>query len=192
MPIPKKTSPYRRHVAKWESCVACPLCTNRSKTVFTRGSVPCDVLFIGEAPGPSEDVIGKPFIGPAGKFLDELIFDATYINTLKQTATKIAFTNLVACLPESVEDKIQPPNEVAIKKCYPRLKEFVTICNPSIVILTGKLASDFFPRKQFPNISFFEILHPASILGLDTSCRGLAIKRTVDMIKKAFDSLCPF
>lgn len=160
--------------------------------VFARGTIPCDVLFIGEAPGASEDVLRKPFIGPAGKLLDDLIFDATGILTQKQVGTRIAFTNLVICLPDSVEGKIQPPNEIAVKACAPRLVEFITLCEPSIVILTGKLTTEWFPSDKFPDVLKFEIIHPSAILQMDISRKGLAIKRTTEMIKKAFDSLVPF
>lgn len=192
MPVIKQ-SPFRCHVTKWQNCTKCSLCQNRTNTVFTRGTVPCDVLFIGEGPGASEDILGKPFIGPAGKLLDDLIFDATGIlPQCQKTATvKIAFTNLVSCLPDTIDGKLDKPSDLQIEACAPRLKEFVKICHPSIVICVGKLATDRVSRDS-ENCQFFDILHPSVILQMDISRKGLAIKRTVEVIKKAFDSLTPF
>ncbi len=67
-----------QHIADWESCTRCPLHTTRRWVVLGRGTLPCDVLFVGEAPGNSENDIGKPFIGQAGKILDSLISASVY------------------------------------------------------------------------------------------------------------------
>lgn len=66
-------SAWTDHVAKWKNCDLCPLHKQRNRICIARGTVPCDVLFVGEAPGPSEDAIGQPFVGPAGKLLDQII-----------------------------------------------------------------------------------------------------------------------
>jgi uracil-DNA glycosylase len=67
---------WSAHVDDWKDCTRCPLHTVRSNVVLARGSIPCDILFVGEAPGRSEDALGKPFVGPAGILLDEMIEDA--------------------------------------------------------------------------------------------------------------------
>lgn len=64
---------FQLHVREWENCTRCPLCETRRNIVLSRGKVPCDVLFIGEGPGESEDVLGAPFVGPAGHLLDHII-----------------------------------------------------------------------------------------------------------------------
>jgi uracil-DNA glycosylase family 4 len=61
---------------KWGEGCGSTQCAGANRVVLVRGSVPCDVLFIGEAPGQSEDVVGRPFVGPAGKLLDRIIEDA--------------------------------------------------------------------------------------------------------------------
>lgn len=70
---------YSAHVERWKSCQRCALGRTRDKIVLAKGRLPCDVLFVGEAPGESEDVIGLPFVGPAGRLLDEMIRDAGYL-----------------------------------------------------------------------------------------------------------------
>lgn len=64
---------YQRHVESWKNCTRCPAHLHRKHTALVRGSLPCDVLFVGEAPGESEDVLGKPFVGPAGHLFDHIV-----------------------------------------------------------------------------------------------------------------------
>lgn len=63
-------SAWQQHVERWKDCTACPLCRQRYRICLARGDIPCDVLFIGEAPGQSEDATGLVFWGPAGDLLD--------------------------------------------------------------------------------------------------------------------------
>lgn len=67
------TSQYQAFLEKWGQCTRCSLCETREKIVIARGTVPADVLFIGEAPGEGEDSTGVPFIGPAGCLLNDII-----------------------------------------------------------------------------------------------------------------------
>jgi DNA polymerase len=63
-------SRWSEHVERWKDCMACGLCRQRYRICLGRGTVPCDVLFIGEAPGAVENAQGLPFVGPAGQLLD--------------------------------------------------------------------------------------------------------------------------
>lgn len=68
---------YQQFAARYRAGCGSDQCTNRNtRVVLARGSVPCDVLLIGEAPGESENVLGLPFIGPAGKLMDSVVRDA--------------------------------------------------------------------------------------------------------------------
>jgi DNA polymerase len=64
-------------IDRYRNCTACPLHETAHEKVFFRGCVPCEVLFIGEAPGNDEDLYGEPFIGRAGKTLDSLILESS-------------------------------------------------------------------------------------------------------------------
>lgn len=202
MPQLPQLSPWKSHVARWGDCRLCPLCDTRKKIVLARGSLPCDVLFIGEAPGPSEDVIGQPFVGPAGHLLDEIMtragFDETDVGVRPVTR---AFTNLVACIPkdESSGDKFTEPPLESIKACFPRLVELVRMAKPKLIITVGKLAAkhvygqaqfdpvDWLPENHF--IQWEEIIHPAAILRMDLSQRGLQIQRTIVKLSDALETL---
>lgn len=185
---------FQRHKLKWKSCERCDLCKTRDKVVLLRGKIPADVLFIGEAPGPSEDVIGQPFVGPAGHLLDEIIESAfvdAFVdpNILIYDRPRTAFTNLVACIPKSEEtgNKFSEPPDYAIKECRPRVEELIDLLNPSLIVCVGQLA-----EKHLP--SYWEgrkvaIVHPAAILRADISQRSLAIKRCVLTLSEAFAKL---
>lgn len=133
----------------------------------------------------SEDVLGKPFIGPAGKLLDKIIEQAI------DGQWDYALTNLVACLPlESEDDKLQEPPKEAIITCSTRLKEFVALCQPSLVVSVGKLAAKHAALFLTPKtVQVTDILHPAAILRMDASQRGLAIRRNIITLEDALVTL---
>ena len=192
-------TPYQTHKRRWENCTKCPYCERRKRVVLARGSLPCDVLFIGEAPGVSEDVVGKPFVGPAGKLLNYVIRESFY------RGCTYALTNLVACIPKGDEGyKVQEPEPSWIKACIPRLQDLVRIANPKTVVLVGNLAQRYIPnqamfggkwdpgsktyhRNGAPRIRFEAIIHPAAILRMDVSQKGLAIQRTIATLRDIAD-----
>lgn len=174
-------TPYQRHCKKWKKCVRCALCNSRNKIVLARGKIPAEILFIGEAPGASEDVIGRPFVGPAGKLLDKIIeqaIDGQY---------DYALTNLVACIPlDSEGNKTTEPPKDSITACKPRLTEFVGLVNPKLVVFVGRLAAKYY---QYPELKTIQIIHPAAILRMDLSQKGLAVKRSIVTIEDAVEEL---
>lgn len=199
-------TPFARHVEKWKNCQACSYCENRKNVVLLRGSVPCDVLFIGEAPGPAENSLGQPFKGPAGHLLDDIIRSA--ISSLPDDEQDVswAFTNLVACIPKGGDGKkFLEPNEESIKACEERLNECVRLCRPRSIVLVGQLAQkwikgegQFYINPDYDRsvkyegwlqdgqyVRFTEIIHPAAILRADESQKPLAIKRCTLSIVEA-------
>jgi DNA polymerase len=170
-------SKYKSHVADWITCNKCHLCKKRINVVLLRGSIPCQVLFIGEAPGDSEDVIGSPFIGPAGRLLDHVVRQS-----LKDSHS-YAMTNLVGCIPrDAMNAKGEPPKE-AILACRPRLLEVIDLCQPKLIVCVGLLSS-----KNVPSVSDatkVAITHPAAILRMDVSQQALAIKRCIVTVESA-------
>jgi hypothetical protein len=98
---------------------------------------------------------------------------------------KYALTNLVACIPlDEGGNKTQEPSEEAIEACAPRLREFVRLCKPLIMIRVGKLAT-----KWVDSNGAVDIIHPAAILRMDISQRGLAIQRSIVAISDAIEEL---
>lgn len=142
----------------------CPTCSFRT--------TPTDICFIGEAPGESEDITGKPFTGDSGRLLTKII-NAAQFNT-KSHNLSITFTNILACFPpdpKSGPSAVRPPEPSEATACQPRLEEFIISTQPRAVILVGKTAAKFFPRgvknvlKTFWFLEFIEeITHPAALL----------------------------
>lgn len=139
---------WQRHKEKWSNCERCALSKVRQRVVLLGGlngekvdSLPCDVVFIGEGPGQSEDVIGKPFVGPAGHLLAELVEDAKQMSGVDPT---VALTNLIACIPLE-DNKVGEPPDFAVLECAPRLFEIIKICKPKLIVLVGKHAREWYP-----------------------------------------------
>jgi DNA polymerase len=201
----KPNPSLRVHVAQWKDCRACPLSRRRCRTVLYRGSVPADVLFIGEGPGPSEDVLGKPFVGPAGQLLNQLLDEVQYAVSDTVGVFRSCFTNVVACFPQitvrDIEDGLEKPDakvgirdprKVEAEACRPRLDEFVELVQPKVIIRLGKCAVKYTAHLvgKYP---CHELLHPGSLLYMDNeSLKRLEYDRCVSrLIRYLEEALCP-
>lgn len=186
-------TPFQLHVAKWQNCQACELCTQRTNIVLCRtgmlgdprrnGGMPCDVLFVGEAPGDSEDATAQPFVGPAGHELDG------WISRVEWGELRLAYTNLVCCFPrEAKETEDHRPPDIAIQECSERLVEFVTqIAKPRLIIYVGSTATDWGP--QFLKVPYVSIIHPSAVLQNPVVKQGLMIQRALVTMAGAVNKL---
>jgi DNA polymerase len=187
-PNPRPPSRYQLHVLNWENCLRCELGEQRDRICLARGTVPCDVLFIGEAPGVSENVIGSPFVGPAGKLLDDIIARSVPENL------RNAFTNLVACFPrEAKEAKTNEPEPEHIKACAPRLAEFINLSAPRLVVCVGTLSQKWVGVLRdglgLGDVRLTGIVHPAAILRANIAQRGLAVQKCIVTIANAVEEV---
>jgi uracil-DNA glycosylase family 4 len=133
-------------------CKKCHLYKTRTNIVLGRGKIPASVLIIGEAPGVSEDLTGKAFVGQSGKLLDKLLgdFKDYYI------------INTVLCRPcDSKDGPNRKPSNEEILKCSENVYRIIKRVSPKVVILAGKVAEEVF-GKEFPDA--FKIQHPAFLL----------------------------
>jgi uracil-DNA glycosylase family 4 len=204
-PIPKRTPPvprrialattYRDHIAPWVGCTRCVLSQTRARLVYPRGDVPADVVFVGEAPGDSEDKLGKPFIGPAGHMLDYIIKGA-----LNGRTFRMAFTNTVMCIPKDeegnkIKNRSDPVPKESVAACKPRVEDFIRLCRPKLVVAVGSFSAKWFltgpkNRYQLPaGVRFAEMIHPAAILYGHPTSQGLEIQRATLKLEAAFDSM---
>lgn len=139
------------------------------RVCLARGELPCHVLFVGEAPGEAEDLLGRPFVGPAGKLLDFILTDAFRSVLVCPSCGKVfrnwregadacpacgessggpltwALTNLVGCVPWDEDGdgrKTSKPPDEAVRACAPRLEEVVALASPRLVVAVGAVARD--------------------------------------------------
>lgn len=131
-------TPLREAVA---GCHACKLCQGRTQTVFGVGDLQADWLVVGEAPGENEDLQGEPFVGQAGKLLDNML---KAIGLDRQT--KVYITNVLKCRPPG--NRNPDPSEVA--QCEPYLQRQVELLQPKIILAMGRFAVQSLLRTTEP------------------------------------------
>lgn len=198
---------WKHHVARWRECRECPLCDQRYRTVLGRGTVPCDVLFVGEAPGENENLIGQPFVGPAGNLLDDIVDRSVGAFNRERAvegerALTTAYTNLVACFPaEAKQTKNHQPAKEEIAACQDRLREMIAICRPRLIVAVGSLADENIPLaldtivysggrvQDHPTVRHtISILHPSYILSrLPLAQKGMAVQKIIVNIRTALE-----
>lgn len=118
------------------TCKACSLCEGRTNVVFGEGNPHARVMIIGEAPGKNEDLQGKPFVGAAGKFLDELL----EVAGLKREDVFIA--NVLKCRPPSNRN----PKPEEIEACATFLRQQTQTISPDVIVTLGNFATQFILR----------------------------------------------
>lgn len=201
-------SAYSLHVARWADGCGSANCGQADSKVFARGKLPCDVLFVGEAPGDSENVLGRPFVGPAGLLLDKLIAQGlgdfslcgscrgagrgacgeTHLSA--PSPVRVAFTNVVCCLPRDENgNKVHESANRDAKLCQPRLAEIIRIAAPAAVVHVGGLAAKWAPACTPPEVKTFKITHPAAILRSNPAQTGLLVSQAVIVIESVREYL---
>jgi len=172
------------HETKYGRCTDCSLHATRRSLVFFRGEAPCDILFVGEAPGVSEDVLGKPFVGPAGHLLDELIRQSSNRTNVDYV---FGITNIVCCIPKGPEGGLRKPTSDEALSCRERFMHLVfDVAYPTLIVALGKTAQKMIQPVRIPVVP---IIHPAAILRMPEVKRGLEYKRALLTLSRAIDEL---
>ena len=147
------------------ACQKCDIAQQRTNVVPGDGAEDADILFIGEAPGYHEDQQGRPFVGQAGQFLDQLLA------SIDLDRQKVFIANVIKCRPPGNRDPL--PTE--IQNCRPWLDSQIEIIRPRIIVTLGRFSmSMFFPGKAISKIHgtavkrdgmiYFAMYHPAAAL----------------------------
>ena len=170
-----------------KSCNKCELCQKRTNVVFGVGNQNSDILFVGEGPGQQEDLQGEPFVGPAGKLLDDML---SIIDLDRKSNCYIA--NIVKCRPPGNRD----PKEDEQEACYGYLQNQIQLIQPKMIICLGRIAAtkmirpDFRITKehgtwtQIGGIWMTAIYHPSALLR-DLSKRPETFEDLLVIRKKA-------
>lgn len=148
------------------ACHKCPLADGRTQTVFGVGNPQARVLIVGEAPGKNEDLQGEPFVGAAGKYLNELLAIAGLARE------DVFIANVLKCRPPSNRD----PRPEEIELCTPYLREQTRTIDPDFIVTLGNFATKFILKtevgitrlhgtlQQAGKFRVFPIFHPAAAL----------------------------
>ena len=115
-----------------QNCTRCGLCETRKNVVFGVGNRDADILFIGEGPGEQEDLQGLPFVGPAGKLLDDML---SIIDLDRSSNCYIA--NIVKCRPPHNRDPLETEQDA----CIDFLNEQIALIQPKIIVCLGRISA---------------------------------------------------
>ncbi len=116
--------------AEVATCARCDLCKSRTKAVPGEGNSRAKLLFIGEGPGGQEDKQGRPFVGPSGHFLEELLA------SINLKRSDVFITNVVKCRPPENRDPL--PNE--IEACSDYLDRQIAAIDPQVIVTLGRFS----------------------------------------------------
>jgi uracil-DNA glycosylase family 4 len=118
-------------------CTRCGLHKTRTNAVFGEGSLDADIMLVGEAPGRNEDLQGRPFVGKAGKFLDELLESAGI------DRGNVYICNILKCRPPGNRN----PKAEEIKACTPYLDRQIAFIRPRVICPMGNFAAGYILEK---------------------------------------------
>ena len=161
-------------------CQQCEIAKYRTKVVPGEGAEDAEIMFIGEAPGWHEDQQGRPFVGPAGQYLDELLA------SINLERGQVYIANVIKCRPQGNRD----PLPAEILNCRKWLERQIELIHPKIIVTLGRYSMAlFFPGKSISKIHgtaqkrndiiYYAMYHPAAALHQ----HGLRQTIQADMLK---------
>lgn len=164
-----------------EHCPACNLCKTRIKTVFGVGDHDADWLFVGEAPGAEEDRRGEPFVGQAGKLLDNMLAAIK----LKR-GDNVYIANVLKCRPPDNRD----PHGEEVEQCNPYLVRQVELIKPKLIIALGKFAAQSLLNSKNSISSMRGKLHDYNGVPVVVTYHPAYLLRNMSDKAKAWEDLC--
>ena len=147
-------------------CNRCGLCSGRHNVVFGVGRKDADIMFVGEGPGEQEDLQGQPFVGPAGKLLDDML------SIIDLNRTNVYIANIVKCRPPNNRDPLEEEQEA----CIDYLRNQVALVQPKIIVCLGRRAARKIINQEYRitrdhgswilrgNVWMTAIYHPSALL----------------------------
>ena len=146
-------------------CTDCPLSAGRTNAVPGEGPADAEIIFIGEGPGYQEDRQGRPFVGPAGQFLEQLLA------SIGMTRQHVFIANMIKCRPPQNRD----PSPSEMSACSKYLDRQIELIDPKIIVTLGRFSlSRFFPGESITRVRgtlrekdgrfIYPVMHPAAAL----------------------------
>ncbi|MGF6967826.1 uracil-DNA glycosylase family 4 [Paraburkholderia sp. WC7.3g] len=162
-------------------CEACRLCEKRTNTVFGVGDREADWMLIGEAPGENEDRQGEPFVGQAGKLLDNMLHSLALAR-----GTNVYIANVIKCRPPG--NRNPQPDEVA--RCEPYLQRQVALVKPKLIVALGRFAAQSLLKTDASISSLRGRVHTYEGVPVIVTYHPAYLLRSLPDKAKAWGDLC--
>ncbi len=172
-----------------KDCIKCPLHKSRNKFVFGVGNPDADVLIVGEGPGAEEDKQGEPFVGRAGKLLNDIL------KAIKFERSEVYIANIVKCRPPGN----RTPVAEEMDSCFPYLNKQIELIKPKLILALGLTAAQGLLKKKdsltsmrgkvfdYKGIKTMVTYHPAALLRNPNWKRGCW--EDVQLFRKLYDDM---
>jgi uracil-DNA glycosylase family 4 len=162
------------------TCTSCSLHTSRTQTVFGVGDPQADWMIIGEAPGAEEDRRGEPFVGRAGKLLDEML------RAVGQSRDRVFIANILKCRPPNNRD----PKAEESAACRGYLQRQIELIGPKIILAVGRIAAQLLLETDEPVGRLRGSRHQLGDTPLVVTYHPAYLLRSPSQKRKAWDDLC--
>ena len=162
------------------ACTRCQLHETRTQTVFGVGNPEADWLIIGEAPGAEEDRRGEPFVGRAGKLLDEML------RAIGEARSSVFIANILKCRPPNNRDP--KPDESASCRSY--LERQIELVQPKIILAVGRIAAQQLLETDAPVGRMRGKVHRLGRVPLIVTYHPAYLLRSPSQKRKSWDDLC--
>lgn len=162
-------------------CTACGLCETRTNTVFGVGDVRAEWMLVGEAPGENEDLQGEPFVGQAGKLLDNMLAALGMAR-----GRNVYIANVLKCRPPG--NRNPEPDEVA--QCEPYLKRQIALIKPKVIVVLGRFAAQSLLRSTTPIGKLRGAVHQYEGIPVVVTYHPAYLLRTTTDKARAWEDLC--
>ena len=161
------------------ACTRCELHQGRTQTVFGVGNPDASWMIIGEAPGAEEDRRGEPFVGRAGKLLDEML------RAIGQSRGDVFIANILKCRPPNNRD----PKSEEVEQCRAYLEQQISLVDPSIILAVGRVAAQNLLGTDAPVGRLRGRRHSLGDVPLVVTYHPAYLLRSPSQKRKAWDDL---
>lgn len=162
-------------------CTACGLCQHRTNTVFGVGDRQAEWMLVGEAPGENEDLQGEPFVGQAGKLLDNMLGALGLAR-----GRNVFIANVLKCRPPG--NRNPEPEEVA--QCEPFLRRQIALVKPRVIVVLGRFAAQSLLRSTTPIGKLRGTVHSYEGIPVVVTYHPAYLLRTLTDKARAWEDLC--
>ncbi|MEM5428632.1 uracil-DNA glycosylase [Cupriavidus oxalaticus] len=162
-------------------CTACGLCQTRTNTVFGVGDRQAEWMLVGEAPGENEDLQGEPFVGQAGKLLDNMLGALGLAR-----GRNVFIANVLKCRPPG--NRNPEPAEVA--QCEPFLRRQIALVRPRVIVVLGRFAAQSLLRTTTPIGKLRGTVHTYEGIPVVVTYHPAYLLRTLTDKARAWEDLC--